>query len=196
MIKISNWEKFNKLTILYEIFTKSRRAFMCKCDCWNEIEVLLNSIKRWHTKSCWCSQKGINKKHWMSNSKIYWVFKWIQTRCYNPKSIYYKYYWWRWIICEWKTFEDFYTDMWNWYNQWLSIDRIDVNWNYCKENCRWATSKEQNRNQRSNIMYKWKCLTDWCKDLWLNKNTINNRIYNLWWSLEKALGFEILVDKN
>lgn len=40
-----------------------------------------------------------------------------------------------------------------------SLDRIDNDWNYCKENCRWATKAEQRANQRKSLYV----IVDWIK---------------------------------
>ncbi len=77
----------------------------------------------------------------------------ILQRCNNPNSRGYKDYWWRGIKCEWKTFEEFYTDMKEWFDPVLSIDRINNDWNYCKKNCRWADRKTQINNRRKQIRW-------------------------------------------
>jgi len=125
-------------------------------------------------------------KHWMRWTKIYWVYRSLLNRCNNPNTQYYNLYWGRWIECEWWSFEEFYKDMWDSYQKWLSIDRIDNDWNYCKSNCRWTTAKVQAWNRRTSIIYKWKCLKHWCEELWVNKDTIKSRIKN-WWRLEEAI---------
>jgi len=73
----------------------------------------------------------------------------ILQRCNNTNNKRYKNRWWRWIKCEWGSFEEFYKDMWSYYKKWLSIDRKDNDWNYSKDNCRWATYKEQAINRRT-----------------------------------------------
>lgn len=88
----------------------------------------------------------MNKSHWMTKTRIYRIWRNIQTRCYNTNIKQYKDYWWRGIKCEWGNFVEFYRDMKEWYEDHLTIDRKENNWNYCKSNCRWATYKEQQKN--------------------------------------------------
>ncbi len=116
----------------------------------------------------------------MSKTKIYKVFDWVNQRCNNPNKYAYENYWGRGIICEWKKFEEFYEDMKYWYKEWLQLDRIDNNWNYCKENCRWTTPKINSNNKRTNIniTYNWKTQTlkQWTEQLGLKYWTTKDRI--------------------
>lgn len=169
-IDIKNWQIIWNFTFIKEVLpdispSRKHRKFKVKCKCWNIVELRLNSILTWLQKSCWCIAKITssinwkkNKKHWLSNNVIYKRYIWIKNRCNNLKSKDYKEYWWRWIKCEWQTFEEFYKDMWESYKEWLTIDRIDNSWNYCKENCRWTTMKEQIKNRRNSIIINWKTL--------------------------------------
>lgn len=72
------------------------------------------------------------------------------NRCNNPKNKDYKYYGGRGItVCNrWLNIENFIEDMYQSHQEGLSLDRINVNGNYEKDNCRWATKEIQARNTR------------------------------------------------
>lgn len=113
----------------------------------------------------------------------------MRERCVNKLHPAYKRYWLRGIKCLWNNVEEFILDMWNTYSEWLTIDRIDINWDYCKENCRRITQKEQCNNRRSNrnITYNGITRNFWerVKELWIPRTTLQWRLYR-WRSLERA----------
>ena len=77
------------------------------------------------------------------------------------------------------------------YQTGLTIDRIDNNGNYSKENCHWVTRKEQGRNTRKNILYtfkgKEKCLSEWAEGYGIEMRTLWARVNVLRWPIDKAL---------
>jgi hypothetical protein len=114
------------------------------------------------------------------------------TRCTNNKFESYGNYGGRGIeVCKrWRSFENFIIDMGEKPNG-LSLDRINNDKGYSKKNCRWATSKEQCRNRRSNNFLTFQnetlCVTEWENRLNISSGTIHKRINIMGWSLSRAL---------
>jgi len=89
-------------------------------------------------------------KNGLIKSKSYQTWASMKQRCNNPNNKHYKDYGGRGIgICkEWVQFINFYKDMGEPLDS-MSLDRIDNNKGYFKDNCRWATNIIQGRNQRT-----------------------------------------------
>jgi len=155
-LEIVKWEKYNRLSIIKEIDSKkNKRYFLCKCECWIESEVRLENLRWWQVKSCWCLDLERKTKHWHANrwKKRSWIYNsWMcmKQRCDNPNVPFFKNYWWRWIKYEraWSKFENFLKDMWDSFKKWLTIERVNNEWWYSKENCEWITIQEQQKNKR------------------------------------------------
>jgi hypothetical protein len=140
----------------------------------------------------------IFRTHGMSNTRFYTIWKSIEQRCFDKNCKTYKSYGNRGINCEWKSFEEFYNDMIIGYTKHCnefgkentSIDRINNNGNYCKQNCKWATATEQANNRRSNHFLTFrgeiKSMAEWAKQLNMGYMLIKKRIIR-GWSVERTL---------
>lgn len=124
--------------------------------------------------------------------KLYGVFDGMKQRCKNPNRKDFSRYGGRGIVFDkkWQTFSGFFKDMGSSYKEGLTLDRIDNNGNYCKENCRWVTPKEQANNRKSNVSISYKGVTlnssQWAKKIGINKTTFQYR-KSMGWNLERLM---------
>lgn len=181
-------QKFDRLTVIKRMKnTKHNHAqWLCECICGKSSIVCSNSLRNGTTRSCGCLQQEAriknNTKHGYVYHKLYAIWNSMIQRCNNPKNKGYHNYGGRGIaVCDrWLEFKSFLEDMGN-RPEGLTLDRIDNDRDYCKENCRWATYAQQNRNYRRNVFItinnETKCLKDWCQELNLNYSMVCSRIY-------------------
>lgn len=152
--------KFGKLTVIADTGERKHNkvVWLCKCDCGNTREVIGSHLTTMHTYECEeCAklshQDNANKRS-VANS-LHNTYYHMKARCENPKCEAYPYYGGRGIsICkEWSKSKEAFE---NWarnsgYTFGLTIERIDVNGNYCPENCKWVSHREQTYNKRNTV---------------------------------------------
>ena len=131
---------------------KSGATWRCMCDCGSRTEVSSGKLRSGHTKSCGCLrvESKPNLKHGFANkSSTYKSWKQMRDRCNNPNSTQYKWYGERGIkVCEeWDDYAAFLQDMGE-RPIGTTLDRIDPDKGYDKDNCRWATPREQAETNR------------------------------------------------
>lgn len=181
--------RFGCLKVL-DLFLKHKRngsKWLCECDCGRYGSFWGTQLKSKGIKSCGCYKKVITKerntKHNMTNMPEYSVWKDIKKRCYDENSTSYPNYGGRGIKMskEWYlNFSIFYDNMGARPSSEHSIERIDNNGDYYKENCVWATRHEQSRNKRTNNLITFnnetKCVKDWAKELNCSYQAITKRL--------------------
>lgn len=187
-------QKFNKLTA---IEYRGNCKWLFRCECGSEAVINGSRVRQGLTKSCGCSLIGNkhNLKHGHHGTSIFNIHKNMRYRCYNPNNTMYANYGGRGIkVCDrWlgeHGFENFLADMGERPGKEYSLDRIDVNGDYCPENCRWATQKEQQNNRRSNrnLTHNGQTHTieEWSELTKIHPSTIWHRL-NDGWTVERAL---------
>lgn len=194
-------QRFGKVVVTKYLGSDSHRngVYRCVCDCGKETDVYTNSLKRGHTKSCGCSRHETLTTHGMSENmtasseemSTYKSWKAMLARCYNTNDGNYHRYGGRGItVCDkWRKFEGFLEDM-GVKPRGLTIERLDVDKGYYKENCEWATYLTQNRNKTNTVwvMYKGRrlSLAEACELTGVKLGTAHQRIRR-GWSPEEAI---------
>lgn len=190
---------FGRLTVI-ELLGRnsiSKIVWLCKCECGNEIFVVGSELKNGHTKSCGCLRKAVTKErktiHGLSHHKIRQVWRNMIARCENPDIEGYKNYGGRGIkVCEeWHNLKEFAE--WAFesgYSENLTIERKDVDGDYCPENCCWETMKVQCNNKRNNhyieAFGETKTLAQWAEKSGISHSLIRYRL-NKGLSMEQIL---------
>ena len=161
----------------------SDKMLLCRCSCGVEKTVALHNLtKAAPTKSCGCKQP-IKKTHGLSTTPEYFAWLNMNHRCYHPSDVSYKYYGAIGIqVCpEWRdSFETFLIDMGERPSSLHSLDRMDNDGHYFKENCRWATDEEQKNNRSDNYFIELnghrKTIAQWAKLAGINRHTLRGRL--------------------
>lgn len=107
----------------------------------------------------------------------------MKTRCSNPNFAQYADYGGRGItVCdEWvSSFTAFFRDMGPRPSKKHSLERLDNNGPYSKDNCTWALRHQQGRNTRANRMLthdgRTQCITDWAKEAGITQGMLSTRL--------------------
>lgn len=191
-------KRFGNLTVIEYLGRKNHQNYWkCRCDCGNVVCCYHYNLTRGTSTSCGCLRsyyaRQVRNCHGEATTRLYKEWGRLRNRCYNKNSHDYNRYGGRGIkVCdEWDTFWPFREwALANGYTDELSLDRIDVDGDYCPENCRWITMSEQQSNKRTNVFIEYngkkQTVAQWAKELGILKETIMWR-WRAGWEPEQCL---------
>jgi hypothetical protein len=159
--------------------------YLVLCDC-GESRVIRGSVMRsGATKSCGCVRRETtaqkNFKHGGVGTPTYESWQAMKNRCLSKSQLSYQRYGGAGITIDpaWMEFANFVADMGE-RPEGMTLDRIDNVKGYSKNNCRWATVAEQNRNTKQNVFLthdgKTMCMKDWANETGIPYPTIQDRV--------------------
>lgn len=191
-------ERFGFLVVMSEAERLSAKnaRWNCVCDCGNTVAVQAGVLKSGRQVSCGCYHKREATTHGMEGTLIYTTWSQMKARCLNKGHKHYGIYGGRGItVCKkWLTFEGFFEDMGEKPEGKYSLDRIDNNGGYSKENCRWADAKTQNNNRSNNRLLTvngvTQSLTLWAEQYGISPVTVRSRL-KLGWNTIDALSHPV-----
>lgn len=182
-------ERYERLVVVSRAPNKGGRdtnaRWVCKCDCGTTITAYGQDLGRGRVKSCGCLNAERIVKHGMARTHVYRAWQAMVQRCENPNANGYDRYGGRGInVCEeWKDFQKFLDDMGN-RPKGYTLDRIDNSKGYSKDNCRWATTSQQNNNRRVNrkatINGRTQTIAEWASEYGVTWQVMKGRIERGW----------------
>lgn len=191
--------RFGKLSILRldQVKPLLGSYFICECDCGVVKSIRGSSLSQGKSNSCGCESakqllkrtthgsSGSNQINGSKRTPEYTSWAKMKGRCLNMDNDNYHHYGGRGIIvCErWMVFENFLQDMGN-RPKGTSLERLNVNGNYEKSNCTWASRWEQSNNRRDTVRITINGITksrgQWCLETGINVATVRGRVKRGW----------------
>ena len=152
-----------KWTVLHKskrTVDNGKALWWCQCECGTKKEVYQYYLKRGTSRSCGCMFKK-PVSHGKIKTREYYIWHSMLQRCSNDKCKAYKNYGGRGIkVCKrWKKFINFFNDMGKCPKDY-TIERIDNNNGYSKNNCKWASRSEQSMNRRNTLKVNLKKISE------------------------------------
>lgn len=121
---------------------RKRIYWLCRCECGTEREVEGVTLRSGASKACGCYSADVARlretTHGGTGTPLFGIWRGMMTRCYNPATLSYEDYGQRGITVSerWQRFENFFSDMSPRLSPQHTLDRIDNDEGYSKENCR------------------------------------------------------------
>lgn len=205
-------KRFGRLLVIKRAGTAVGRngqkvpTWECLCDCGNTATIRGSNLRSGATTSCGCYAKEVFHKrgkdsatHGCTNTRLYQTWASMKRRCDAPGSPLFENYGGRGVkVCdEWEHSFEAFRD-WALANGFqedakrgdCTLDRIDVDGDYCPSNCRWVDNLTQQNNKRSSkyLEFNGERLTqaEWSRRMGLSQNIICKRLKK-GWSIEKTL---------
>lgn len=192
-------EVFGRLTVIseFQVYKGGRKALV-RCECGAEKLQLKKTLTRGDAKSCGCLFKEKITTHGMVGTSVYNAWSAMLQRCQSPFNTRYSSYGGRGItVCqEWSSFEKFYFDMGDPPPD-TSLERLDTDSSYCKDNCVWTDVVTQNNNTRRNVLWEYNGKKYTIKELAaiasVGAGTLSSRLNAHGWSVERAVSTPALL---
>jgi len=185
------WKKWTVIELSVKPYKAAGRWWRCVCECGAEQDVLGSILIAGKSQQC---RKCSNTRHGGSKDPEYKIWAAMIGRCHNPSDKSFSRYGANGIsVCEeWRnSYSAFIADMGRRPSKDHSIDRINNEGSYERLNCRWATSKQQQRNKSNNhrvvVDGESRTLAEWAELKGIRYATLIRRIHFQGWTPEKAI---------
>lgn len=203
MFKVENGMRFGSLTVIgkdadrIQPSGRVRKYWLCRCDCGKVKSYREDALPK--LTSCGCERNKDNAlrmtKHSEARTRLYRLYYSMINRCCNVKCSEYNRYGGRGVsVCEeWLNDKESFFK-WAHDNGYLesdhtlSLERIDVDGNYCPENCKWIPISEQYNNMRKTVRIANLSLAEFCRQAGLDYSAVYNKYYRTG-DIVYALGF-------